>query len=520
MKSTFARAIKSENMGAHMQKIHWPWSSTKPVRLFPGLTILLSFLSVQAVASPLDPDRAGAFLRGLLDHPNSMEEFIDAEDLEVAGRLGISYPEAPCKPLISWDLSMQARDLLRQGGIDGQFTIEELDDRHSRLILFPHDPAVTKSWIFRDSKVISSILHGVGDWKIVDSTHFRFFISDSSLFHVANIEALESFLAEQAMLLGMSDKDLDQLSKEKIYYCFCRNADEIRELTGHVARGMYIVSHDIIVSTYSAHFHELAHLLINFKLKKPHLFTHPFFLEGFAVAVGGRGGKSPEILQQLGLSLYRSGWISLDEMLDASGFYSQNASLSYPGSAPYNRFLLDHLGISGYLALYKKYGGDGQTVARMKINRGDLPAETEWLQYLELQPHEGAAGPGAQGLDLTHGPVAFQPLPGNRFLGFVTPEMTLAMRGPTSEEYRSILFEQLIDNHPYEGERILIRVSSEEVGVYDLYTNTMIAHYAWGLSESKIPIPIVDGLFVFHVDRSVFPGGLKDLEYQFGEGVP
>ncbi len=55
---------------------------------------------------------------------------------------------------------------------------------------------------------------------------------------------------------------------------------------------MYVVSHDIVVSTYSAHFHELAHLLMNFKLKQPHLYTHPFFLEGllwpWAVGAGRR----------------------------------------------------------------------------------------------------------------------------------------------------------------------------------------------------------------------------------------
>jgi hypothetical protein len=143
--------------------------------------------------------------------------------------------------LITWDLSAQMRDRLGQNGIDGQFIIEKLDDgSHSRLVLSPQDSTLTKSWIFSGGKIISSILYHKSDWNIIDSEHFKFFISDSSLFHPANIDALESFLTELAHLLGLSESDIERLSKEKIYYCFCRNEGEIRELTGYAAHGIYI----------------------------------------------------------------------------------------------------------------------------------------------------------------------------------------------------------------------------------------------------------------------------------------
>ena len=103
-----------------------------------------------------------------------------------------------------------------------------------------------------------------------------------------------------------------------------------------------MVSHDIIVSTFSAHFHELAHLLINYKLQQPHLYTHPFFLEGFAVAVGGRGGKAPAVQQQLGLAMYRSEFVALEDLRRVEGFYGYNASVSYPAAGLYNRFLLEN----------------------------------------------------------------------------------------------------------------------------------------------------------------------------------
>ena len=60
-------------------------SPGSPLALF----ILLSFLCTQATAAPLETERAATFLQGLLDHPNSMDEFIDDNDSEIARCLGI-----------------------------------------------------------------------------------------------------------------------------------------------------------------------------------------------------------------------------------------------------------------------------------------------------------------------------------------------------------------------------------------------------------------------------------------------
>ena len=470
----------------------------------PTLLVFLSSQCFQAAAAPLETERAVAFLEALQDHPDSMDTFIGEDDLETAQRLGISYPEAPCKPLISWGLSPQDRGRLLEGGLDGQFKIEPLEDRFSRLVLFPNDSTATRDWIFQDGQVVSSVLYQTRGWKQIDSPHFRFFISDTTMFHPANIEVLEAFLEKTAPLLGMSEADLDRLAREKIYYCFCSSQEEIRELTGYAARGMYIVSHDIIVSTFSAHIHELAHLLINYKLQRPHLYTHPFFLEGFAVAVGGRGGKSPDILHQLGLSIHREGWVSLEELLGADGFYRLNASMSYPGSAVYNRFLLDNLGAENYLELYGRYGGNAESIMTMRINGAELPTAELWRQYLEDQPSEGAIIPGAPGLESTRAPVVFHPLPGGARFGFAVPGTTLAFSGPAAEEYRSFLFKDFFEDGRYAGERYFIRASSGEVAVYDLFTNTMIALHASGFSADLAEIPVVDGRFLFEVDRSVF----------------
>ena len=460
---------------------------------------------MQATGATLEVGRAAAFLQGLLAHPDSMEVFLDEDDGKISHRLDISYPEAPCKPLISWDLPPEARDRLLQDGIDDQFAIEKLEGDFSRLVLFPADSTAIRSWIFRNDKVVSSILYRVRDWKQIDSPHFRFFVSDTTLFHAANIEALETFLTDTARLLGMTKADLARLEKEKIYYCFCRNQEEIRELTGFFARGMYVVSHDIVVSTYSAHFHELAHLLMNFKLKQPHLYTHPFFLEGFAVAVGGRGGKSPDILHQLGVSVLRQGWVSVDELLDAQEFYRVNASMSYPGSGAYIRFLLESLAGEDFLDLYARHGGDARSAMSMRIDPAELPDKAAWQHYLEDQADEGTIKPGAPGLEATVGPVAFHPLPGEAHYGFAVTDTLFVFDGPPPAGYHSFLFEEFFPGSPYGGQRYFIRASSGEAAVYDLFTNTMMALYASGFSADAAEIPFGGSRYLFRVDRSVFP---------------
>ena len=482
--------------------------------LLVHLALLLLHVA-SAQASSLTNENARAFLQCLVDHPESAHDFVGEDDLAIAQRLGISYPEAPSKALISWDLSEPIRELLRQSGIDGRFTIEDLGDGDSRVVLFPRDGTPTRSWVFRDGKLVSSILFRVRGWKQVDSPHFRFFISDTTLFHEANIAALEVFLTRAAALLGFTDADMDRLSQQKIYYCFCSSEDEIRELTGYAARGMYILSHDLIVSTYSAHFHELAHLLMNYRLGEPHLYTHPLLLEGFAVTAGGRGGKSPAILHQLGLGLHRAGWMSPDELLDTGSFRQLNASMSYPGSAPYNRFLLEYLGVAGYLELYARYGGDASAVSGMTIRKSELPPDAAWRRFLDEQPRTGSVTPGVGGLDVGADTFTFRPLPAGAQFGFAVPGITLALAGPAPAGYRSFLFEELLGDQPYAGERYLIRASAEEVGVYDLFTNTMIAHTAMAISGDPEDIPFIAGRYVFSVDRAVFPEDLGKVECRF-----
>lgn len=451
----------------------------------------------------LDDERATDFLHALHFQAESLPDYIDLEDLAFANRLGITYREAPCKALIAWGYSSDVGRFDREN-LNRRLLLEQLPAEYTRLSLVADNDASSGEWIFHRDKVVSAVLYRTREWAKLESKYFRFVISDTTLFHPANIESLEKFLVQTAAQLGLTENDLAVLADNKIEYVFCRNAEEVRTLTGYGARGMYLLSHDIIVSIYGSHLHELAHLLINFKLRKLHLYTHPLFLEGFAVALGGRGGKSTAVVGQLGQFLFREGWLAWPDLLVVNGGAPLNASLAYPGYGFYNQFLIKTWGMAAYLKSYADHGGEASSVPVNRVAADRLPSEAIWARYVEGRAHTGAVHFEKFAVPDVEVPVLFQSLAGGRQYGFRLKETTLALSGPAATGYKSFVLAEFAQDLVYAGERYLIRVSTEEIGIYDLYLNTLIAHYAMAFSADQREVPQADGFYTFRVDRSAF----------------
>jgi hypothetical protein len=142
------------------------------------------------------------------------------------------------------------------------------------------------------------------------------------------------------------------LKKEKIIYILCKDEDEIEKLTGYKARGMFNLAYDYVISTFNCHYHELLHLLMNYKLKNIPPYTHSFLQEGFAVSFGGRGGKEPEVILNLGCFIAESKFLEYKELLSLDKFRNFDVSMSYPLSGLYNNFIISNFGIDNYLKLY------------------------------------------------------------------------------------------------------------------------------------------------------------------------
>lgn len=474
------------------------------------LVLVLGCLLLNAAS--LSEERASEFLGRMIQNPSQIEEFISPNDLEISSRLGIVYEGVAAKPLISWEISQANLTTLKTKGIAGSYRIEEVGDNQSKLTIFPENQESKQSWIFEDQFLVSSILAQTSSWSTIESKHFKFIISDTTKFHSANIDILEGFLYRMSDLLEFSQSDMDLLAQKKIIYCFCSSKKEIKELTGHAPRGMYVLSHDIIMSTYSSHLHELAHLLINFKLRTLKMYTHPLLLEGFAVSTGGRGGKTPEILNELGAFLLSSEWVSIEHLSAVSGFYSQNASMSYPSSGTYVRYLIEEVGIERFLELYREYSSTSHTSIPEKIDISNLHTGASWAKYLEDTASKKSIRPFevSQVKELVP-PFSFHYSEEKGSILFGVPSQSL-YQGPSMQKgYSSFLFKELMPEKEYPGSKYYIRASDSEVGVYDLHTNTMIAFYAQAFSDPPMPVTTKDGLFYFEIHKNVFENFQQEL---------
>ncbi len=156
-------------------------------------------------------------------------------------------------------------------------------------------------------------------------------------------------------LLQINKDRVNLLQKEKINYILCKDENEIKTISGFDTRGIYILAYDEVITTFNTHYHELSHLLMNFKLQNLPLYTLPFFQEGFAVAVGGRGGIGRNILLNIGYFLEKSNYLKFNSILSKKDFVSENASMAYPAAGLYNYFLISNYGINSYIKLYLKY---------------------------------------------------------------------------------------------------------------------------------------------------------------------
>ena len=130
--------------------------------------------------------------------------------------------------------------------------------------------------------------------------------------------------------LGFTISEKRILEKQKIGYIFCADEKGVEKITGFNAKGLAMLGTDEVVTSYQTHFHEVAHILINYKLKLLGLYTLPFFMEGFAVAVGGRGGMAPRVVTDLGYFLQKSGQLTYDSIFTFDQFRSTDGSITYP----------------------------------------------------------------------------------------------------------------------------------------------------------------------------------------------
>ncbi|MEJ2635775.1 MAG: hypothetical protein P8184_10845 [Calditrichia bacterium] len=508
----YQKTVKVNNMNyTTMRGRAQPWQAVLIVAMY---TIIFAFLPLTAG----NPDSlASAFTQALIRNRQDLTHFVAPAKLKLSGRLGIQYTGNPEKYLISNDIDSLSRSKIVTKQLEVTRNIELLEKSWFRLKVSVPALQMERTYYFRDSLLVSAPDYFTRDWTVIEKGFFIFHLSDPALFNSYVMERLNRFVRCMADTLEYTPEQLNRLRKNKIHYFICRNQDEIEKLSGYRARGMYYIPYDYIITTYNCHFHELVHLLVNYRLQTLPLYTLPVLQEGIAVACGGRGGRDPDVILHMGAFLQNSGLLDFRDLLSWLGFHENNASLTYPLAGLYARFLLEKMGSAAFLSLYRKYSGGEDIVSRLRIPENELPSARAWAKYLSGYSEERLIL--LNGYDDDDNTKPFMSSKGlvitdrGKYYGFCLKDPLLISVPENFPGYKSKLFATLFPNRQYHCEKYAVIADSNEVSVYNFFSNNLIAKYVRAFSGSRLPVSKINGLYHFAVKKTVFDEKLSGASF-------
>lgn len=328
------------------------------------------------------------FFDALVYDKPDITDYINKDELAFSKRLGIEYDSVANKVLIGYEIPDEIKQGIRSGKYKYELNEQPLADTYTELTFSVPDAKYIRKYYFNNGFITNSTFH-TWLWEKKESKYFTYRIEEPKYFNDYCIARLDQFVDMISDTLGFTITEKRILEKEKIGYIFCKDEESVEKITGFKAKGMAMLGSDEVVTSYQTHFHEVAHILINYKLKKLGLYTLPFFMEGFAVAVGGRGGMAPRVVTDLGYYLEKTGELTYDSIFTFDQFKNIDGSMSYPIAGLYNSFLLSELGGEKYLELYRKVNGDLSNVQKIKREDLKLPENYKWdsfLQFYEKHP--------------------------------------------------------------------------------------------------------------------------------------
>ncbi|MBC8042634.1 MAG: hypothetical protein IAF08_04235 [Rhizobacter sp.] len=463
-------------------------------------------------AQPLPEIRAKQFIAALAD--DGARSFIDKETLRLSERLEIHYTGIKEKAFVAHRLPAEIKACLQNKNSAYTIRLSPLGENITELNLDVPGQNYRQKFLFKDSLFISPLLYHTARWHTRESTHFKFFISDTATFHKDAETELENFLGEMMNRLKFTDDDRKKIAAEKILYILCKDEAEVLRLTGFPTRGVADLSLDAVVTSHACHTHELSHLLINFKLRQLPLYTHPFLQEGFAVAFGGRAGFVPAAIKDVGYFLEKSGTANHANFLRTDRFYEEDASITYPLAGLYTEFLFGTLGLETYLKFYLAHSATRREDLQ-SIAQNELPDSLAWKKILRnYTPHHGVKFGYMQA-----GKVIGQNRRGKisesgEGYAVELKDTLLISTSETAGGYRSNKFEEMFRGKTYHGETYLIIANASEVRVYDLHTDLLVADYLKAFALPPKSVPKDQDRYRFTIRKDVLPSPLKILRVE------
>ncbi|CAN5631987.1 hypothetical protein BH10BAC5_BH10BAC5_00680 [soil metagenome] len=339
------------------------------------LFFLLSGI-LHAASTPAD------FFNALISDSDDLRSYVEPTELARSERLRITYTGVKNKFILANDIQENVKEEIRKGNLKYEIHESPLEDNYSIVYIVILQLNDSLRFYFHEGKYTSPTSYLTKNWKTSESKYFRFKISEPIYFNDYCLERLDRFAEMLLDSLGVPQDERELLQTNKLYYIFCSDEKEVGKVTGIRSKGQAFLAFDEIITAYQTHFHEVAHLLINFKLKTLGLFTLPFFQEGFAVAMGGRGGMAPRVVTDIGYYLQKTNFVTYDSILTYNAFINEDPGSSYAVAGLYNKFLIDELGMKKYLELYKKVNGNLDFVKDFKTVHLDLPFDFKFDQFL------------------------------------------------------------------------------------------------------------------------------------------
>lgn len=436
-----------------------------------------------------------------------ISNYLLPEESDIAVRLGISYSGITNKSLIGNEIPAGDAAYIKKHPDDIHLTYFPLEDGFTKVHAGLPSRFFEMEFIWKGNYIVSAPWYYSRNWERSDSKYFNFIYSKPENYNGYAAAFMDSEVEKIAQQLNYTQADLERLAAKKILFFLCNEKEEVEQLTGYEARGIYLLSHDYIVSSYNTHVHEVAHLLMNYKLKNLPLYFHPFLQEGFAVAMGGRGGKSVETILRLGSFTVQSGFGDYPAILSISGFIGENSSLVYPLAGIYTTFLLNKIPLDDYLQIYTKYEGEKLLDKSVTIDSTLLPTYDEWNDFIDAYDRE------EQQIILTGIPDESTVIvnePGlvisekNDYYYFKTDSDLLIADDVQYPGYQSAKFYEIYPKGSYNGEKYLITVTEQEISLYNLLTNTLNGKYALGLSLTMQPVPKEEDCYTFGIRKDLF----------------
>ena len=442
----------------------------------------------------------------LMDYTHS--ELVDAlstQDIYRSQRLGISYHTSIPKHLISYlpprELSFKAlnNDILYE------LKYEALEDNFGILTIQFDAPNNSKyHYYFKGDINISPISYFTRNWPEVESKYFHFKVENSSLINEYSMAALDAFVDSCGAILELSVEELSLLEREKIIYVLASSENSILNMTGYASRGQYNLAYDAIITTYNAHYHEIVHLLVNYKIRKLPLYSHPFLQEGVAVALGGRGGLSPAPLFTFADFALESGFTQVSDLVSKDVFSQTSPSISYPIAGFVLEHLIDNRGIDSILTLYKKYSNsDWQLIPDIPKNElFNSTFDSKKFDILQTLPGNFEFEK-EKFIDEHNGNSLFE----DSLNYYFSIHDTLLLRSEIelpNMAYKSSKFVEVFPHSEPQFSQYLVVANNAEIAIYDLYTNTLLTNFVAGFQNEPTQLSTEKGAYHFKVDKKVF----------------